>query len=468
MPSPSSKRRRRPALRSVAATVLSLLLAGTGVTVAQAKPLDEYATWDDVVAAQGDIDRQNTLITEINGQIEELKNEVVLAEADSLVKGEDYSAASAKASDQQETHFSLQVQAEDAAATAETAERDAGAMAAAMSNRVGTDPTIELLTQPEGADDFLMSMSTLAKLGNRSGTVFDDAIASRNNADQLAEQAETALVELQRLERVAEDAYIEAVNAQTRVQLARDRAIDEGAELEAMLIPLMEHRDVVAADYQEGERLREEERRRIEEERRRQEEERRRLAEEAAAEAAAAQQAAASQGGDGGGGSAPAPDPVVESSGGGGDGGASAPSGISYPMSSAAYVTSWWGYRLHPVGGYWAYHNGLDLVYAYGNSCWMPLYAVTSGTVSYAGVMGTYGNMVDIQGSDGYTKFRYAHIIDGGINVWPGQWVEAGQVIGYIGSTGWSTGCHLHFEVHQGGDAVDPQVWLANRGMYYY
>ncbi|NLT25727.1 MAG: M23 family metallopeptidase [Microbacteriaceae bacterium] len=459
MASPRTMRRahRPSAWRAVAAVALSLAIVVGGGTIAQAKPLDEYADWDDVVAAQGDVDRQNELIDEINAQIEQLENDVVIAEANALEKGEAYSEASNEANHQQETHYSLQVQAEEAAETAETAERDAGAMAAAMSNRVGTDPTVELLMQPEAADDFLMSMSTLSKLGSYSGTVFDDAVSSRNNADQLTEQAEVALDELRRLEKIAEDAYIEAVEAQTAVQLARDNAIDKGSELEAMLIPLMEHRDVVQADYEEGERLREEERRRIEEQRRREEEERRRLAEEAAAAQAANNPAppASSSGGGGGG---------------GGDAGAPAPSssGISYPMDPAGYVTSWWGYRLHPVGGYYAYHNGLDLVYAYGNSCWMPLYAVTSGTVTYAGEMGTYGNMVDLMGSDGYTKFRYAHMPWGGINVWPGQYVNAGDVIGYIGTTGWSTGCHLHLEIHQGGESVDPQIWLANRGMYYY
>lgn len=446
MPSPRptrSSRRRSTAWRALAAFAVSVAVLLAGGTVAQAKSLDEYATWDDVVAAQGDVDRQNQLIDEINAQIDQLNEDVRIAEADALVKGEAFSEASTKTNLQQETHYSLQQQAEEAAEVADAAERDAGAMAAAMSNRAGADPTMQLLMQPEGADDFLMSMSTLSKLGTYSGAVFEEAVTARNNADQLTEQAEIALTELQRLEKLAEDAFTAAVEAQTRVQQARDKAIDQGSELEAMLIPLMEHRDVVQADYEEGERLREEERRRIEEERRLEEEERRRQSQEA--------------GGGGGGG-------------GGGEGGWVAPvsGGISYPMHSAGYVTSWWGYRVHPITGEWRYHNGLDLVYAYGGSCWMPLYAVHSGTISYADWMGTYGNMVQLESDDGYTMFRYAHIAPGGINVWPGQWVAAGDVIGYIGTTGYSTGCHLHLEIHQGGGSVDPQVWLANRGMYYY
>ena len=62
---------------------------------------------------------------------------------------------------------------------------------------------------------------------------------------------------------------------------------------------------------------------------------------------------------------------------------------------------------------------------------------------------------------------HYAHIMPGGIVVWYGQTVSAGDIIGYAGTTGDSTGCHLHFEVTQYGSFVDPQPWLARYGIHY-
>ncbi|RRJ88175.1 M23 family metallopeptidase [Gulosibacter macacae] len=447
----TTTRTRRNGLRAISAAVLTFILVGSGLNAAVAKDLDDYATWDDVIAAQGDIDRQNALIDEINVQIDDLNNQVTIAEGNALAAGDIYSAAQDAATAQAGLHYTLDQQAQDAATTAEAAERDAGAMAAAMSNRVSNDPTMQLLTQPEQADDFLMSMSTLSKLGTYNGAVYEDAVTARNNADSLADQAQVALDERIRLEDEAESAYNAAVIAQANVQTARDNAVTQGSELEAMLIPLKEHRDVVEADYHEGERLREEERKRIEEQRRREQEERERIAAE---EAAAAQAAAEAAG-------IPYVPPAPSS----GDGGAGYSGGISPPMSWNSVVTSPYGMRWHPTRGGYSTHWGLDLVVP-GGSCWAPLYAIDSGTITYAGEMGTYGNMVDIN-SNG-TTFRYAHMSYGGINVWPGQYVNAGDVIGYAGTTGASTGCHLHLEIMPWGNNVDPQVWLADRGIYYW
>lgn len=454
----TTTRTRRNGLRAISAAVLTFILVGSGLNAAVAKDLDDYATWDDVIAAQGDIDRQNALIDEINVQIDDLNNQVTIAEGNALAAGDVYTAAQDAATLQAGLHYSLDLQAQEAADKADAAERDAGVMAAAMSNRVSNDPTMQLLTQPEQADDFLMSMSTLSKLGTYNGAVYEDAVTARNNADSLADQAQVALDERNRLEDEAKSAYDAAVIAQANVQLARDNAVTQGSELEAMLIPLKEHRDVVEADYHEGERLREEERKRIEEQRRREQEEReRRAAEEAAAAAAAAQAAADAAG-------VPYVPPAAPSSGGDSGGGFSG-AGISPPMSWSAYITSPYGMRWHPVWGGYRMHNGIDLVVP-GGTCWAPLYAIDSGTVTYASWLGGYGNVVDI--NSGGTTFRYGHLSSGGINVWPGQWVNAGDVIGYAGTTGDSTGCHLHLEIQPWGSTVDPQAWLANRGVTYW
>ncbi|WP_140400590.1 M23 family metallopeptidase [Gulosibacter sp. 10] len=431
-------RRGRTGPLSLLAGLLVLALVGHGAVVARAKDLDDYATWDDVVAAQDDVDEQNRLIEEINGQIQQLKTDVAEAELVAEQKGAAYSAAEQAATAQSETVYGLQLEADTADAEAEEAEAAAAAYVAAMSNRVTIDPTVQLLTNPGESDDFLKGMSTLSKLGTENGSLYEQAVAARNNAEQLNEQAERALAELQVLEAEAQTEYESAVAAQLDLQEKRDRAVEKGSELEAMLVPLMEHRDVVEADYQEGERLREAERKRIEQER---------------AEAAerARQEAQQNQGG----GSAPPPPPAS---------GANS-SGYASPIASNAYVTSPFGMRIHPIYGYPRLHAGLDLVVPQG-TCWTPLYAVEDATVTYSGWMDGWGYIVIMQAGDG-TVIKYPHISEGGLNVNAGQHVGAGQVIAYAGTTGPSTGCHLHFQVEVGGTPIDSRVWLADRGIYF-
>lgn len=445
--------------RTLAAAAMTgaLVLAGLhfgSAPAVVAKPLDEYATWDDVVAAQGDVDRQNKLIDEIHVEIDALKGQVAETERVAQEKGNLYSQAQQAANEAAGQQYTLEQQADDASKRAAEAETEAGAMTAAMSNRVSRDPTLQLLAQPDQADDFLKSMSTLSKLGSHNGSVYESAVVERNNAEQLNEQAKVALEERQRLESEAQTAYREAQQAQAEAQQARDHALERGAELEAMLAPLVERRDVVEADYKEGERLREIERKRQEEQRRREEEERRRRAEE---ERAAAAAAAANS---------PAPSAPRSSGASGGGGGAQSSSGVSGPIGAGAWVSDPFGYRLHPIYGTWRLHAGLDLVV--NGTCGTPLYAVTSGTVTYAGWTDGYGNMVDITSDNGVNTFRYAHIMPGGIAVGWGEHVSSGQLIAYAGTTGPSTGCHLHIEITEYGNLVDPQVWFAARGIYYY
>ena len=119
----------------------------------------------------------------------------------------------------------------------------------------------------------------------------------------------------------------------------------------------------------------------------------------------------------------------------------------------AAPVTSGFGMRVHPLTGTPRVHAGID----FGAPTGTPIRAAAPGTVVVAGVMGGYGNTVDIRHSDGTTT-RYAH--QSRLLVRSGQQVAAGQVIGLVGSTGASTGPHLHFEVRTPAGPVDPHTWL--------
>ena len=100
-----------------------------------------------------------------------------------------------------------------------------------------------------------------------------------------------------------------------------------------------------------------------------------------------------------------------------------------------------------------ALHSGVDLLDDYGE----PVRAVAGGTVVAAGPSGGYGNMVEVEHGSGFST-RYGHLSQ--IDVAPGQSVAPGAILGRVGSTGRSTGAHLHYEVRTDGEAVDPARFL--------
>ena len=116
-------------------------------------------------------------------------------------------------------------------------------------------------------------------------------------------------------------------------------------------------------------------------------------------------------------------------------------------------VSSGFGMRVHPITGQNRMHNGLDMDGAMGD----PIKAAKGGTVILSGVKGGYGNTVMIDHGGGMVTL-YAH--QSKIGVANGESVAAGQVIGYVGSTGQSTGPHLHFEVRINGQPTDPARYL--------
>lgn len=112
-------------------------------------------------------------------------------------------------------------------------------------------------------------------------------------------------------------------------------------------------------------------------------------------------------------------------------------------------ITSPFGARRHPILGYVRMHAGVDFGAAYGS----PIFAVSDGVVSFAGRHGGHGNYVRIEHGGGIGT-GYGHMSR--IAVAPGSRVQTGQVIGYVGSTGLSTGPHLHYELYQNGRTVNP------------
>jgi murein DD-endopeptidase MepM/ murein hydrolase activator NlpD len=233
---------------------------------------------------------------------------------------------------------------------------------------------------------------------------------------QVADEREAAAENLERkqgLEAQAEAAEVSVANlVQLRSEAQQEAAKAQAADL-AQLRNLERERDRIAAVLK----------RRADEARRR-----------AAAAAARAGVAA----------------PVV------GDGGPVASNGfLNYPVEGP--VTSPFGWRTHPIYGYRSLHDGID----FGAGCGTPIRAAASGRVMEEYFQTAWGNRIIID--HGFHRGVGLATISNhlsGYAVSTGASVKRGQIIGYVGTTGWSTGCHLHYTVLQNGTPVNPLNWF--------
>jgi murein DD-endopeptidase MepM/ murein hydrolase activator NlpD len=127
---------------------------------------------------------------------------------------------------------------------------------------------------------------------------------------------------------------------------------------------------------------------------------------------------------------------------------------IIFPLPVPMAVTSAFGWRMHPIAGNWSMHSGIDIGAPQGT----PVLAAYDGQVTFAQEDGGYGLSIVLDHNQGEQQTRYAHLSE--ILVKPGQWVPQGALIGLVGSTGNSTGPHLHFEAlqrtPQGMVVIDP------------
>ncbi|MFC5382505.1 peptidoglycan DD-metalloendopeptidase family protein [Aquipuribacter nitratireducens] len=251
-------------------------------------------------------------------------------------------------------------------------------------------------------------------------------------AEEQAREAQAALERLVAEEDAAVRAY-EQAKAAEEAEIAELEAENQQLEVQLAAIAEAERK----AEEERQRRLEEERRRAAEEAERRRQEELRRQREEAARDNRPPPA-------DPGPAPAPAPDPGPQADG-----------YLSAPVSGAR-ISSNFGYRIHPILGYRKLHTGRD----YAAACGTPVRAAASGRVVSAGWGGGYGNLVVISHGrvDGTSlATAYAHLSRIARS---GGSVSRGEVIGYIGTTGSSTGCHLHFETREAGVAVDPRNWL--------
>lgn len=298
-------------------------------------------------------------------------------------------------------------------------------------------PFAEMEIVLEAADpieltDRLAAIRSVSKANNQ---------ALSDMASNRADQAYTEL-RMEALEELAEEKRVEASERLAEAEQARSEAqaakatIDELISLrDAALAVAQKQKAAVQGQY---ERLRQEQARIAAAAKAAAE----RAARAAAAAAAAARAAAAEAA------------RRAESSGGGGGGGGgiTGTDGYLWPIPGSG-VSQYSGPRTHPVYGYRSCHTGVDVRGGYGT----PILAAGPGVVAEINHGGPFGLHTIIAHADGVSSF-YAH--QSRTNVLVGQSVQRGDVIGFVGSTGWSTGPHLHFEMHMGGVPHNPMGWF--------
>ncbi|WP_394279771.1 M23 family metallopeptidase [Microbacterium sp.] len=454
--------------------VLGVAVGTAGVGFAVPAFAAKYPTWEDVEKARANQSAKGAEITRIQGLIQSLENDVQSKQAEAERLGGEYQIALVAYEDAVARAESLQAQADAEAARAKESASKLGVLAAQQYRTGKSDATLELFFSDSaaGADDLLGRLGTMDKLVEANRDVYAEAVGARDNAQNLTDQAKVARDERDKRKVEAEQKMIAAQQAAQAAEAALAAQNEHRDVLVAQLAALQDTTAKTIADYKAGVEARrkareearrkalaeakrkaeEAERRRLAEEKRRREEEerRRRAAEKAAAEAAAGGSSGGSPAGSSGG-----------SSGGSSAGGQVQSSGWVRPAHG--WISSWFGSRGSICSnGHCTSsgHRGID----FASSCGSPIYAAASGTVIFAGYSGAWGNYVQVRHGDG-TVTGYAHIMPGGYNVSYGQSVRAGQVIAYVGSTGASTGCHLHFEVYRGGVRIDPAAFLRARGV---
>jgi len=119
----------------------------------------------------------------------------------------------------------------------------------------------------------------------------------------------------------------------------------------------------------------------------------------------------------------------------------------------AGYISSTFGNRFHPIYRRWIFHEGIDIASNVGTK----IYSVADGKVTFVGWIRGYGRVIIIRHTKGFTS-TYAHLNTTKAKI--GDWVEQGELIGYMGNTGRVTGSHLHFELRRFGQSLNPAKYI--------
>jgi murein DD-endopeptidase MepM/ murein hydrolase activator NlpD len=393
---------------------LSVLASGCLVGSTSAAFATNYPSYADVQNARGSEAAKKAEIATLTQILATLQSAVDSTQADAVQKGAAAEAAQQHYDEAAARALKLKGQADDAQARANRSKQEAGQLAARLARSGGSDLSSTLFFNSSDAKTLLSELGLASMVKDQSAGIYEKAIQNQNIARALTDQADVAKEALKALAVEAEKAAQAAADAAVAAAAALTEQQGHQVELNAQLAILVTNTNQTEADYSIG----------VE------------VARKAAAAALAAQLAAAPRAGQ------------ISSAG--------------WARPAGGHISSPYGYRIDPYNGSYALHAGTDLA----AGCGTPIYAAHSGTVVLAGPYGGYGNYIRIQ-NDGDSSYEtaYGHIVNGGILVSIGQSVQVGQNIARVGSTGMSTGCHLHFEIHHNGGTQDPVPFMRSMGV---
>ncbi|MFM2412010.1 MAG: hypothetical protein RLZZ587_343 [Actinomycetota bacterium] len=363
-----------------------------------------YPSWTDVLNARNNVAAKKKAIAQLQAMLAELTSKAEAAQVEAERLGAIFQEAQDAFDEAAYKADQLQAQADAAEKTATESRIRAGQFVSELARVGSINVSTTLLSDAGGATDLLAKLGFAAIIASQADGIYEVAVQDQNAAQSLTDQATVAKTLREELRKKAESAFEQAQSAANAAAAAVEEQQKHEATLRAQLATLITNQRKTEADYQKG----------------------------------------------------------LEDN--GGSIGPSAPAGwISdqgWAKVAGGYISSPFGYRTHPIYHTVRLHAGVDLA----PGCRAPIYAAREGRVIYAGPNGTFGNYVKVDHGGGWTT-GYAHIVSGGIKVRVGDNVSAGTNIALVGSTGASTGCHLHFEVRHNGIAQDPVAFMRGKGV---
>jgi len=352
-----------------------------------------YPSWSDVLDARNDVALKEKAIAELKSIIKGLEKKVAAAIAETERVGMIYQVAQLAFDEAAYKADQLQAQADEAKSDAEASRIRAGQFVSELARVGSVNISTSLLSNESGAADLLSRLGFASIIASQADGIYQAAIRDQNSAQSLTDQAKVAKKERDVLRAEAEAAFEIAQAAAIAAQTVFQEQQDHRATLLAQLATLVEDRLATEEEYQKG------------------------LEENGTA-------------------GSNLPPGAISSKG--------------WARPAAGYISSGFGWRVHPIYQSVMFHSGTDLA----AGCGVPIYAARGGQIIYAAPLGTYGNFILIDHGGGIST-GYAHIANGKTFVKIGEQVSTGTHIADVGSTGGSTGCHLHFEVRENGKATD-------------
>lgn len=362
-----------------------------------------YPSWADVLKARKNVALKEKAIAEIKQIIKGLEKKVAAAQAEAERVGTIFQEAQQAYDEAAYKADQLQAQADEAKQAADASRIRAGQFVSELARVGSVNISTSLLSDESGAEDLLSRLGFASIIASQADGIYQTAVRDQNSAQSLTDQAEVAKKERDKLRDAAEAAFEVAQNAAIAAQAAFEEQQTHQATLQAQLATLVENRRATEKEYEKG---------------------------------------------------------LEENGTAGSDLPPGAISSKGWARPAAGYISSGFGYRVHPIYNSVIFHAGVDLA----GGCNIPIYAAKGGQVVYVGWNGGYGNFILINHGGGIST-GYAHIATGKTFVNFGEQVSTGTHIANVGSTGNSTGCHLHFEVRENGKATNPVPFMKSMGI---